>query len=119
MLTPDQLVAVTPRQMTRAADPVTSHSAASRVRHGALSTTQYLVLGAIRLAGARGLTDAELAALPIFRHLRESTARKRRCELAAAGYVIHSGVIRDHQTVWVTTSATPEPAPLTPNTPAP
>lgn len=89
------------RRMARATDPETSHAAASRVREGQLSQTQAKVLAALLKAGSRGLTDAELARLPQFAELRESTARKRRCELYQAGYLIPSGETRDHQTVWV------------------
>lgn len=91
------------RGMVRVDDPRTSHDAASRVRHGRLSQTQQRVLAALAGAGARGLTDAELAALPAFADLRESTARKRRVELYQAGLVMPSGALRDHQTVWVAT----------------
>lgn len=87
----------------RATDPATSRAAADRVR-GSLSETQALVLDAIAAAGATGLTDYELAALPQFATYRESTARKRRCELAAAQLVVPAGV-RDRQTVWVATRA--------------
>lgn len=91
------------RGMVRVDDPRTSHDAARRVRDGRLSQTQQRVLAALSGAGARGLTDAELAALPAFADLRESTARKRRVELYQAGYVMPSGALRDHQTVWVAT----------------
>lgn len=85
--------------LVRRTDPATSHAAAARVKP-VLSQTQALVLAAIAGAGARGLTDLELEALPLFAHLRQTTARKRRTELTAAGHVVPAGV-RDHQTVWV------------------
>ena len=91
--------------MVRNTDPPTSRDAADRLRRtGVLSATQALVLNAITEAGARGLTDYELAALPQFTKYRESTARKRRCELASASYVFPAGV-RDRQTIWVAASA--------------
>lgn len=94
--------------MVRVDDPRTSHDAARRVAwNGRLSQTQARVLAALAGAGAHGLTDAELAALPAFADLRESTARKRRVELYQAGYVTPSGALRDHQTVWVATSRQP------------
>lgn len=95
------------RKMVRTDDPRTSHDAARRVRDGRLSNTQARVLAALAGAGARGLTDAELAALPAFADLRESTARKRRVELYQAGYIMPSGSLRDHQTVWVATGHIP------------
>jgi hypothetical protein len=96
------------RGMVRGDDPRTSHDAARRVAwNGRLSQTQARVLAAIAGAGAHGLTDAELAALPAFADLRESTARKRRVELYQAGYVVPSGALRDHQTVWVATNRRP------------
>ena len=85
--------------LVRPSDPATSHAAAARVRP-ILTQTQALVLAAIAGAGPRGLTDLELEQLPVFAHLRQTTARKRRTELASAGYVIPAG-IRDHQTVWM------------------
>ena len=96
------------RGMVRVDDPRTSHDAARRVRAGRLSQTQERVLAAIAGSGARGLTDAELAALSAFADLRESTARKRRVELYQAGYVVPSGALRDHQTVWVATGRRPD-----------
>lgn len=88
-------------RMARTTDRRTAKAAAERLRAGQrLSETQARVLAALAQAGARGLTDAELAALPAFRDCRESTARKRRCELYAAGHVVPAGV-RDRQTVWV------------------
>lgn len=87
------------RFLVRPSDPATSHAAAARVKP-VLSQTQALVLAAIAGAGARGLTDLELEQLPVFAHLRQTTARKRRTELASAGYVIPAGT-RDHQTVWM------------------
>jgi len=97
----DQVSDPIDRPMVRTTDPATSRDAATRLRRtGVLSRTQALVWEAIHAAGAAGLTDYELAALPQFGQFRESTARKRRCELAAAGYVGPAGV-RDRQTVWV------------------
>ena len=95
------------RGMVRVDDPRTSHDAARRVRDGRLPQTQERGLAALSGACARGLTDAELAALPAFADLREYTARKRRVELYQAGYVVPSGALRDHQTVWVATSRQP------------
>lgn len=97
------------RGMVRVGDPRTSHDAARRVRDdGRLSQTQARVLAAIAGSGARGLTDAELAALPAFGDLGESTARKRRVELYQAGFVAPAGLFRDRQTVWVATSRRPD-----------
>lgn len=96
------------RGMVRVDDPRTSHDAARRVRDGRLSQTQARVLAALAGAGQSGLTDAELAALPAFADLRESTARKRRVELYQAGYVVPSGSLRDHQTVWVASGRRPD-----------
>lgn len=91
--------------LVRRSDPATSHAAAARVRP-VLTQTQALVLAAIAGAGARGLTDSEIEQLPAVQHLRLTTARKRRTELARAGYVIPYG-LRDRQTVWVATSDRP------------
>lgn len=93
-------------RLVRTSDPATSHGAAARVKP-VLSQTQALVLAAIAGAGRLGLTDLELEGLPVFRHLRQTTARKRRTELARAGYLAPAGT-RDHQTVWVATSAPAE-----------
>lgn len=85
---------------SRRRDPATSKDAARRVGEK-LTVLQGRVLTAIRLAGARGLTDRELEELPGFAKLAPSTVRKRRSELLHANPPhIYADHTRNGLTVW-------------------
>jgi len=93
------------RGMVRRDDPTTSVRAARSVVRG-ISALQRQVLEVIAAAGAAGVTDGELEALPAFGKFAYSTVRKRRTELYQGGYLEVVGE-RDGFKVWAVRSDAP------------
>jgi hypothetical protein len=75
-------------RVTHTHDPETSEEAAETV-YDHLTDIQSEVLSAFCIAGAKGLTDFELAAR--FPNCSYSTYRTRRCELRDKGHIVDSG----------------------------
>lgn len=89
------------RVFTRNDAPETSRQAAKKVKPTA-GKAKERVFNAIRLAGVRGMTDKEVAAVmaELF-DMPENTARPRRVDLANEGRIVVTNVTRNGGRVWV------------------